>query len=246
MRPLTEALFEANSNRLIRHGYKLEEQRQVFKKVDELLDYIAEYTAQPMVQKNGFDGRFIKSDFKAGMKVHLSQNMPSLKKQALALDVLETLLSMGKEMMVRAAWLYRNYPVIYKDNYAASVPAYHKDSHFFMMKGHTVPTHSFEPFKTGENPAFTRNEGFAERCIRMYNDPLFKTPQFLDYENTPKTEKDYYVRWLHSTKAGKHFVDLDYALSHDVMPNLSSENAVELKVKKTLAKQALVRKQKTI
>ena len=242
IRPLTKALFEANSKRLIKRGYRLEEQRQIFKKADELLDYIAEYTDLPIVQKNGLDNRVIKSDFKTGLKAHLSKNMPSLKKQGLALEVLDTLLSIGHEMVIRAAWIYRNYPVIYGKNYASSVAAYHKDSHFFMMKGHTIPTHSFITFKTGENPAFSRDDDFAKRCIHMYNDPLFETTKFLEYEKTTKTVKDYYIQWLHSTKAGKHFGDLDYALSHNIMNDLLLENAVESKINKSCASQNLARK----
>lgn len=247
MRPLTKALFDANSERLAKRGYKLTEQRQVFKKVDELLDYISEYSTQPVVQKGGFDSRFIKDDFQAGMDIHLSRNMPSLKKQGLALEVLNTLLSMGQEIVVRAAWLYRNYPVIYKRNYASSIQAYQKDSHFFMMKGHTVPTHSFTSFKTGENPALSRDNDFSKRCAEMYSDPIFQGSQFLKYDKTTKTDEDFFVRWLHSTKAGRHFHDLDCVLMRNIMPNLVSSNTVNLRLDKAHTKQKLIqKKQKTI
>ena len=246
IRPLTKALFEANTERLTKRGYRLEEQRQVFKKVDMLLDYIAEYTALSVTQKSGMDISSLKSELETGLRVHLSQGMPSLKKQELALEILSTLLSMGQEMMVRAAWLYRNYPLIFKNNYASSIQAYQKDSYLFMMPGHTVPTNSFISFKTGENPVFSHDNDFSKRCIQMYTDSLFESPKFLEYEKAPKTEKDYYIRWLHSTKAGKHFGDVDYVLSHDIIPNLSLKNAIELKMDKTLTNQAIRRKkQKT-
>ena len=242
MRPFTEGLFRGNAEALTEKGWKPNEQRRCFKKADALLDYITRIKpGEYYPMKGHIELNLQRID---GLKYCLEKDMPSKKMQGLSLEILQKLLSMGDELLKRAAWLYQNYPALFKAKYASSHQAFQKDAHFYFIKGHIVPEQSFPPFKTGENPVLSRDNTFLKRCLEMYMDPIFKDPKFLAHCQK-RESKDPYVRWIYSKKAGRRFSTEIRALNH-VINQLALQNAIELKTDKALANQLLREKQKTL
>ena len=176
-----------NSENLTEKGWKPNEQLRCFKKADALLDYIGrikpgEYVQTPKGTRLN-DQRF------EGMWYCLNKDMPSPQMRARSLQTLSTLLSIGEELMLRAAWLYRNYPILFKVRYALSKQDFEKDADFYFIKGHVVPERSFPSFKTGENPAISRDNTFLKHCVDMYQDSIFETAEFKDFSNQPLGKK---------------------------------------------------------
>ena len=242
MRPLTEAFLRGNSESLTQKGWKLDEQRRCFRKADALLDYISKIKPGEYHPVKGHIE--LNPQRVEGLKYCLEKSMPSQKMRGLSLEILQQLLFMGEELLEKAAWLYQNYPALFRAKYVSSRQAFQKDAHFYFIRGHVVPEHSFPPFKTGDNPASSRDNAFSNRCVEMYTDSIFETPQFETYRQK-RESKAPYVRWLYSKKAGRRFWGELRAL-HYTINQLASQNAVELKVNKTLSNQLLQKKQKTI
>ncbi|MGN0919621.1 MAG: hypothetical protein ACI4OR_02535 [Alphaproteobacteria bacterium] len=205
MRPLTEALFRENEENLAQKGWKPSEQRRCFKKADALLDYMSQMPEKDY-QKSPFHSRISPAHI-AAMEYLLQKDMPSHKMQVQSLDALSMLLSIGEEMLWRSAWLFKKYPALFKAKYALSPQAFAKDIHGFFIRGRLVPENSFSPFKTGENPAFSNDRSFINRCIKMYKDPIFETAEFKMYREKDKSDKDPYLLWKKQKKAGQKFSD---------------------------------------
>ena len=242
MRPFTEGLLRGNSESLTQEGWKLDEQRRCFRKADALLDYISRIKPGEYHQVKGHAE--LNSQRIEGLKYCLEKDMPSKKMRGLSLEILQNLLFLGEELLERAAWLYQNYPALFRAKYASSPQAFQKDAHFYFIKGHVVPEHSFPPFKTGENPVLSRDNAFLNRCLEMYTDSIFETPQFEVYCQE-RESKAPYVRWIYSKKAGRRFFNEKKVLTY-VVKQLILQNTDELKVDKALSKQVLRKKQKTI
>lgn len=240
MRPITEALMHANSKNLTQKGWKPDEQRRCFKRADALLDYIAKIKPTEYVRKNWYVA--LTPQRIEGLKYCLEKDMPSKTMQGRSLEVLKTLLSMGEEMLIRAAWLYRNYPALFKAKYALSAQAFQKDAYFYFMGGRVVPENAFPPFKKGDNPAVIRNDSFLEKCIAMYNDPIFETSMYQEYSAQPIGKKYPFIQWVHKKKAGKRFWGEKQALSCTI-DQLHLLNSVENRLNQNLA--LIKRKQKT-
>ena len=242
MRPLTEALLRANAENLTQKGWKPDEQFRCFRKADALLDYIAkikpsEYTkigSRTQLNDQRMEG--FRYCLEKGMSSHLMQNR--------SLEVLSQLLSIGEEMLIRAAWLYKNRPALFKARYALSPQAFQKDAHFYFIKGHVVPENSFPSFKTGENPAASRDNTFLDKCIEMYNDSVFESPEYQVYLGQRKNRKDPYMQWRWRYRAGRRFSDENLALHH-VIRQLTLRNEATLKVDKVIESQLVAKKQKT-
>lgn len=242
MRPLTEALMRANSENLTQRGWKPDEQRRCFQKADALLDYIA--NIKPTEYIRGVCCKKLNPQRIEGLKYCLEKKMPSKKMQKLSLDIVLILLSMGDELMEKAAWLYKRTPVLFRTKYASSVPAFQKDIDGYFIKGHVVPENSFESFKTGQNPVVSRNDSFLNRCVGLYTDSIFETSEY--QEHCQKREsKDPYVQWIRKSKAGRMYIDTKGAL-YRAIEQLAMEKEIELKVDKALKTQFLQKKQKTI
>ena len=215
MRPLTAALLRANSENLAKKGWKTDEQRRCFKKADALLDYISQIPSDDYIK--GMWHSKIRIVNSIGLMHCLEQDLPSKKMQIRSLEILNTLLFMGRELLERAAWLYKNHPALFKAKYASSKQAFEKDAHFYFIGHHVVPENSFPPFKTGENPAFSRDKAFIKKCIEMYNYPLFNTFDFKEYKRQTKTDKDPYIQWVRNKRAGRKFSDERLAIQDEIM-----------------------------
>ena len=242
MRSLTEALLRGNSAKLTELGWKPEEQRRCFKKADAMLDYIARIKPGEYVQETWY--KKLNEQRVEGLKYCLQKDMPSKVMQGRSLEVLKALLSLGNELFVRSAWLYRNYPALFKVKYAASPQLFQKDACLYFVGGRVVPENSFPPFKKGENPVLQRDNSFLNRCIEMYNDPLFETPEYQQYAAQPVGKKYPFIRWVQTKRAGKRFWGENQSLNY-VIGQLATLNAVELRLDKQLANIALHKKQKT-
>ena len=232
MRPLTEALLLGNTENLTKKGWKPDEQRRCFKKADALLDYISKIKPAEYIQQTCY--KKLNEQRVEGIKYYLQKDMPSKTMQGRSLEVLKTLLSMGEEMLIRAAWLYRNYPALYKEKYALSKPAFEKDAYLYFIGGRVVPENSFPSFKVGENPVLSRNDIFFKKCIEMYNDPLFEMPQYKEYAAQPIGKKYPFIQWVHKKKAGKRFWGEKQALSYTI-DQLHLLNSVEKRLDQNLA-----------
>lgn len=244
MRPLTEALLRGNSESLTKRGWKLLEQRRIFNKADALLDYIAGVPDEDYIK--GIWHSRIRPISVDGLSCCLKRGMPSQKMQAQSLNVLQTLLLTGQDLLEQAAWLFKHYPAMFRAKYAASSQAFSKDIHGFFMRGKHVPENSFPSFKTGENPAFSRDKKFIEKCIEMYNDSIFESNEFHGYRSRAKSEKDPYVQWIRNKKAGQKFSDRQLAWQ-DEINQLVLKTKVGLKLTKLeLARHIQMKKQKTI
>ena len=243
MRPLTAALLRANEENLTRKGWKPGEQRRCFKKADALLDYIAQVPAEDYL-KGVWHSR-IRPISVDGLECTLKRDMPSQKMQVQSLSVLKTLLSIGEDLLERSAWLFKNYPALFKAKYASSPQAFAKDIHGCFMRGRLVPENSFPAFKTGENPAFSQDSSFIGRCIQIYNDPIFETSEFQKYCRGAKSDKDPYVQWLRK-KAGQKFSDKKLAWQDEIV-QLTLKTELGLKLNRLeLARRIQMKKQKTI
>ena len=238
MRPLTEALLRGNSENLTRKGWKPDEQRRCFKKADALLDYIGRIKPADYIQESWY--KKLNEQRLEGLKYCLKQNMPSAVMQQRSLSVLSTLLSIGQEMLQRSAWIYKNYPALFKAKYASSQQAFEKDAHFYFIKGHTVPENSFLPFKTGENPAVNRGESFLNKAVEMYMDPIFETSEYADYKELPVGKRYPFNQWIQKQKAGKRFWSEYRSLTYAIN-QLSLEKAVEAQLEKSLS---IIKKQR--
>ena len=92
------------------------------------------------------------------------------------------------------AWLYENTPDNFKNTIASSKQAFLKDR-FFRKK---VPVYSFSSFKTGDNPAFSRDEKFSKICADLYSDA-----HHMAYHSAGHTPPANYAFWLGRSKAGE-------------------------------------------
>lgn len=214
MRPLTEALLHGNSESLTKKGWKPLEQRRIFNKADALLDYIAAVPDEDYV-KGMWHSRICPISVD-GLSCHLKKGMPSQKMQIQSLKVLQTLFGIGRELLERAAWLFENHPALFKAKYASSPQAFQKDIHGFFMRGKSVPENSFPSFKTGENPAFSRDKNFVARCVEMYNDPIFESDEFQRIHLLARSEKDPYIQWVRNKKTGRKFSDRRLAWQDEI------------------------------
>ncbi len=242
MRPFTEGLLRGNSESLTQKGWDLNEQRRCFRKADALLDYISRIKPGEYHPVKGHIE--LNPQRMEGLKYCLEKNMPSKKMRVLSLEILQELLFMGGELLKKAAWLYQNYPALFRARYVSSRQDFQKDAHFYFIRGHVVPEHSFSPFKTGDNPVLSRDNAFLNRCVEMYTDPIFETPKFKVYCQK-RESKAPYVRWIYSKKAGRRFFGEIRALNYTIN-QLVLQNAAGLKVDKMLSNQILQKKQKTM
>ena len=242
MRPFTEGLLRGNSESLTQKGWKPDEQRRCFKKADALLDYIAKIKPTEYIRK-GY-GKSLNPQRVEGLKYCLEKDMPSKKMQKLSLDIVLTLLSMGDELLEKAAWIYKHFPVLFKDKYASSEQAFQKDIHRCFMKAHIVPENSFESFKTGQNPILSRNDSFSERCANLYMDSVFESSEYQAHRKK-RESKDPYVFWIRKCKAGRTYIDSKGAL-YRAVEQLVMAKEIEQKVDKALSKQLLRKEQKTL
>ena len=242
MRPLTEALLQANTEILTQRGWKPNEQCRCFRKVDALLDYIGRIKPSEYKQETWY--KRLNEQRVEGIRYCLEKDMPSKEMQGRCLEVLKTLLIIGDELLIRSAWLYRNYPALFRAKYASSVQAFQKDACFYFVRGHVVPEHSFPPFKTAENPVLSRSNAFQKKCIEMYNDPLFETAEYQEYSSQPVGKKYPYIQWVHTKKSGKRFFGENQSLCH-VIDQLISPDVTRLKLNSHLVNLALIKKQKT-
>jgi len=241
MRPLTEALLRANTEDLTQKGWKSDEQRRCFKKADALLDYIAQVPTEDYLK--GMWHSRIRPISVAGLECTLKRGMPSERMQAQSLEVLETLLSIGDNLLKRASWLFKKYPALFKAKYASSPQAFAKDIHGFFICGRLVPENSFPGFKTGENPAFSKDKNFIEKCIEMYNDSVFEMAEFKSFNTGPKEP---YVQWKKNKKAGQAFLDRQLAWQ-DEIAQLALKTKVSTKLNAMeLTHHIQMKKQKTI
>lgn len=244
MRPLTEALLRGNSESLTKKGWKPLEQRRIFNKADALLDYIAGVPDEDYMK--GMWHTQIRPISVDGLACHLKKGMPSQKMQVQSLQVLQTLLLIGQDLLEQAAWIFKHYPVLFKAKYAASPQAFSKDIHGFFMRGKHVPENSFPSFKTGENPAFSRDKDFITKCIAMYNDPCHGMQEFEKYSRQPDPDDDSYAQWVRNKKAGQKFSDRQLAWQ-DEINQLALKTKVGLKLTKLeLAHHVQMKKQRTI
>lgn len=163
MRALTKTIFEREGKAIVGPRWTMDQVRQAYEKVDDLVDYISEYKAFKPVQKMGLDK--IHPGFENGLEIRVAKNLPDEAVQSLSLDILGKLLEKGRHILRSAAWVYRNSPDTFKNVYASSKQAFLKDR-FFLQK---VPTYSFSPFKTGDNPAIIRDEKLSQICADLYN-----------------------------------------------------------------------------
>ncbi len=240
MRPLTEALLRGNAEDLKKKGWKPSEQRRCFKKADALLDYIAKIKPAEYVQQTWYKKL---NDLRVeGIKYYLQKDMPSLVMQRRSLEVLFMLLNVGEDMMQRSAWLFKNYPALFRAKYALSQQAFVKDIHFHFIKGRSVPENSFPPFKKGENPAASSDKEFLNRAVQMYLDPIFETPQYQEFAQLPTQKKFPYAQWL-ETKAGNRFSSEHRALC-DEIKQLHLMTGVKSQLNKQLNNLILAEKQK--
>lgn len=242
MRPLTEGLLRGNTESLIQQGWKPDEVQRCFKKADALLDYIGRI--KPSEYSPSSWGKRLNDQRLEGIRYCLEKDMPSPQMRERSIQVLSTLLSIGEDLMLRAAWLYRNYPALFKAKYATSQQAYQKDAQYYFINGHIVPENSFPAFKAGINPAVSRDDNFLSKCIEMYNDPIHETSEFQDFSSLPMGKKFPYAQWLRRSRAGRKFFDESRALHH-VVHQLALENKVESNSGNTITIQLLQKKKKT-
>ena len=242
MRPFTEGLWRGNSESLTQKGWKLNEQRRCFRKADALLDYIAKIKPTEYIRKG--HGKSLNPQRIEGLKYCLEKDMPSKEMQKLSLDIVLSLLSMGDELLEKAAWLYKRCPVLFKAKYASSPQAFQKDIHGCFIKGRFVPENSFESFKTGQNPVLSRNDSFLERCVVLYADSIFESSEYQAHCQK-RESKDPYVCWIRKSKAGRTYVNTKGAL-YRAIEQLAMTKEIELKVGKELTNQLLRKTQKTI
>lgn len=240
MRPLTEVLLRGNAENLAKKGWKPLEQRRCFKKADALLDFIGKFKSNDYEQH--LVGKKLKAQRVAGLEDCLQKGMPSLVMQRRSLEVLFMLLSIGEDMMQRSAWLFKNYPALFRAKYAFSHPAFVKDIHFHFVKGRAVPENSFPSFKKGENPAVSCDKAFLDKAVQMYLDPIFETPQYQEFAQLPTQKKFPYAQWL-KTKAGTRFSSEHRALC-DEIKQLHLMADVKSKLNKQLNNLVLAEKQK--
>ena len=244
MRPFTEALLRENSENLTAEGWKTDEQLRCFRKVDALLDYIGKIKPNDYVQTRR--RKELSSQRVEGIKYCLEKGMPSKEMRVLSLKMLSRLLSMGEDVLVKSAWLFKHYPVLFKAKYALSPQTFGKDIHAYFVRGHFVPESSFPPFKTGENPVVSRGNAFLKKCLEMYNDSIFESSEYQAYMNQYKRSEDPYAQWRWKCRAGRRFGDENFALQR-VISSLALDDAISLrKEKNTGSKQLLRKKQKTI
>ncbi len=243
MRPLTEALLHGNSESLTKKGWKPLEQRRIFNKADALLDYIAGVPDEDYVK--GMWHSRIRPISEDGLSCCLKRGMPSQKMQAQSLKVAQMLIHIGQDLLEQAAWLFKHYPAMFRTKYAASPQTFSKDVHGFFMRGQCVPEKSFPSFKTGENPAFSRDKKFIEKCIEMYNDSIFESDEFQKYRSQAKSPEDPYVQWVRNKKAGRQFSDRQLAWQ-DEIAQLALKTEVGVKLSKMeLAHHIQMKKQRT-
>ena len=242
MRPLTEALLRANAEGLTQKGWKPDEQRRCFRKADALLDYIGKI--KPSEYRRVGWRTLLNEQRVEGLRYRLEKDMPSAQMRLRSLEALSNLLSIGEEMLIKAAWLFTNCTALFKAKYASSPQAFCKEIHGFFVKGRFVPEYSFPAFKTGENPAVSRDDAFLDKCIDMYNDSLFETSEFQDWLNQPARKRYPYFQWTQKSKAGRRFSNENLALQY-VIGQLEKKDEIKLKVDKALAHQLLQKKQKT-
>lgn len=203
MRSLTKELLRESAETLTQKGLRQDEQERCFTKVDALLDYIgrikpAEYVGYGQSKK-------LNKQRIEGLAYCLRKTMPSEKMRACSLEALSTLLLVGNEILIKAAWLFKKYPALFKAKYAASGEAFAKDVHNHFVKGNPVPECSFLPFKTGENPVLSRDNAFLKQCVEMCNDPVFESSEFQEYIKQPIRKLYPYSLWAKKHKAGQRF-----------------------------------------
>ena len=238
MRPFTEALLRANTESLAQKGWKPNEQRRCFRKADAMLDYIARIKPSEYRQvgwRTQLNGQRAE-----GLRYCLEKDMPSKKMRGRCLEVLSELLSIGEDILERSAWLFKKYPALFRAKYASSPQAFSKDVHGFFVRGHLVPESSFPSFKAGENPAVSRDNAFLNRCVEMYNDPIFESSEYQEYSKQGKKKGPYHL-WRFKCKAGRRFFNENMALQY-VISQLALENDISLKLDKALASQLLRKK----
>lgn len=227
MRLLTEALLRGNLEGLTEKGWKPNEICRCFKKADVLLDYIDKIKSTEFIPSGWY--KELNPQRVEGFTYQLKRGMNSKKMQGLSLNILSSLLHIGDELLQRTAWMYKNYPALYKEKYALSPQAFEKDAHFFFVGGHIVPENAFPPFKTGKNPVISRDNAFQKKCLDMYNDSIFGTPEYIEYASLPNRKKYPYSKWFQVKKAGRRFWTEQQSLLH-MIEQLSSENRVEQKL----------------
>ena len=192
MRPFTKAIFEQEGKAVVGSRWTLEQVRQAYEKADELLDCVSEFKSFKPVQELGVHK--VHADLKYAFANRLQKNLPNEAVQSLSLGIFSNLLDKGIEVMWHAAWLYENTPDNFKKRYASSKQAFFKDR-FFLKK---VPVYSFSPFKTGDNPAFSKDEKFSQICAKLY-----PNAHRIAYHSPGHTAPANYAFWLGRTKAGE-------------------------------------------
>ena len=192
MRPFTKAVFEKEGKAIVGPRWTLEQVRQAYEKADELLDLVSEFKSFKPVQELGVHK--VPADLKYAFANRLQKNLPNEAVQSLSLGIFSNLLDKGIEVMWHVAWLYENAPNHFKKTIAASKQAFLKDR-IFLQK---VPVYSFSPFKTGDNPAFSKDEKFSQICAKLY-----PNAHRIAYHSPGHTAPANYAFWLGRTKAGE-------------------------------------------
>ena len=159
-----------------------------------MLNLVSEFKAFKPVQELGVHK--VRADLEYAIPNRLQKDLPDEAVQSLSLGVLSNLLDKGTEVMWYVAWLYENTPDNFKNTIASSKQAFLKDR-FFMKK---VPIYSFSPFKTGDNPALSRDEKFSKICADLYPDA-----HRIAYHSPGHTPPSNYAMWVRRSKAGEKF-----------------------------------------
>ena len=192
MRPFTKAIFEHEGKKIIGSRWTLEQVQQAYKKADELLNLVSEFKAFKPVQELGLHK--VRADLEYAVPNRLQKDLPDEAVQSLSLGIFSNLLDRGTDVMWYVAWLYENTPDNFKNTIASSKQAFLKDR-FFRKK---VPVYSFSSFKTGDNPAFSRDEKFSKICADLYSDA-----HHMAYHSAGHTPPANYAFWLGRSKAGE-------------------------------------------
>ena len=236
---MTEALLRRNTESLTQSGWKLDELSRCFRKADALLDYIGRIHPGDYVQKGAH--KELSAQRIQGIRYCLEKGMPSKEMRTLSLKTVSQLLLMGGEILIKAAWLFKEYPDLFKAKYALPFQTLEKDLPPHLVKNYLVPEYSFPPFKTGENPAISRGDAFLNRCIQMCHDPIFESPEYQKYTNQQKRSEDPYAQWRWKYKAGRRFADESNALQH-VIEYLCSTNEMPVRPEKSANRKPFLRK----
>ena len=186
MRPFTNAVFEKEGKSIVGSRWTLDQVHTAYMKADDLLDYINNYKSLKYVNRLGLER--IHAGFENGLKNRMVHGLSDKAVQLLSLHVLGELLGKGLDVVTEAAKVYQNSPDTFKALYASSTKDFFRDKYLFQK----VPTNSFDPFKTGNNPALSQNIRFSQRCAHLYQD------------SNPEQNGDIHS-WLH-TQAGLKLV----------------------------------------